>query len=243
MLRYSRTCVGGRPPLKKRGLGTYPFIVTPLKNFDGVIPYFNFTFDGVRRRAWLLPPEYDGEVAKVKLETMDMSLGCDGRPQRVDLQTNVVEVGANLPPTVPVLMLAYNSYIGMSLRLGCSESAEGKLTFSPIGTPDVCLASPATYTWPILSGTNPLQQALYSGVTVLCQTSNGRVLRALPTLSRDTFELAWRAPASGDGFDVDLTIVLDTVCLSCDRIVDPTFPPDPPCCKNAGTFGLGGCCG
>lgn len=237
----------GRPScdsrlLRKKSLGAYPPIITPLKNGDSIIPFFTITFfDGAKRRAWLVPPEFTGDVAKIRLETTDMNLGCDGAPQRADLQTNVVAFGTALPQATPLLMLVYNKCVGATWRLGCAESSTGRLLYSAIGSPDVCLASPPTDTWIIPNSLNALQQLLYSGVHLLCRTANSRVLRAVRTVSPDVFELTWVEPASSEGFDVDLVAVLDVVCLPCSRIIDPIDPPG--CCTNAGTFGLGNCCG
>jgi len=214
--------------------------VARLRNFDNVIPYFTVTFnDGGRRKAWLLPPEYDNDVAKIRLESMAMSLGCvESEPQHVTLETNTAGVTIPLVQSTPVLMRVYNKCAGKSWRLGCSE-VDSKLVYTPIPDPDTCLAEPATNTWFVLTTTNLFQQYLYSGVTLLCRTLNGRVLRALPTLSSDVYELAWKEPASPEGFDVDLTAVLDSACLACDRIqAELEFPANA-----SASFGLGGCCG
>lgn len=231
-----------RRSLKKRKTGTFPYIVSRLRNYESVIPYFTVTFpDGGRRKAWLLPPEYDDEVAKIRLESCAMSLGCEQEPQHVTLVTNAAGVNVPLLQFTPVLMQAYNKCVGKTWRLGCrQQDASRKLIYTTIpDTADTCLAGPPTDTWFVLSTTNLFQQYLYSGVTLLCRTLNGNVLRALPTLSADVYELAWREPASPEGFDVDLTTVLVGACLSCDRIqADLEFPANA-----SASFGLGGCCG
>jgi hypothetical protein len=219
--------------VKKRGLGTFPYIVTPLFNGDSVVPYFTVAWaDGRRRRAWLLPPEYTGAVAKIRLESVPMSLGCAGAPQKAVIETNVAAIGAALPQSSPVLLLVYNSCAGATWRLGCSEDSANKLTYAEVSTPDVCLADPASISWFYLSSVNPLQALLSSGTRMVCTTRNERVLRALPTLSADVFELAWREPASPEGFDVDLTAVLDAACVACDRVVDSLEATVNPCCTN-----------
>ena len=223
------------PALRKKKNGTFPYIVVSLRNFDSIIPYFNVTFyDGSRRRAWLMPPEYTGQPAHIRLESTDMSLGCDGSPQTATLETNEVGVNVALPQGSAVLLRVYNKCLGKTWRLGCSESTDGKITYDEIlpGVLDTCLAATPSNTWFVLTTTNLFQQYVYSGVTLLCRTRNGRVLRALPTLSSDIYELAWREPASPEGFDVDLTAVLDTVCLACDRASDAILDSlDAGCCS------------
>lgn len=214
-----------RPPLCKTGLGAYPYIVTPLANYDSTIPYFTVALaDGTNRRAWLNPPTTDDEVATITLESLDMSRGRAGAPQRAQIQTNIVGVGLAMPQSTPIIYSVYNAEVGNTWHLGCEEDGDGKLIYSAIASPDACLSGPATNTWFVLTMTNPLQPNLLYGTTLTCQTQNKRVLRALPTLSTNVYELAWRFPASSEGLSVSLTEVYPDKCLPCSREVVSSLP-------------------
>lgn len=211
----SRRCC--RPPLcKKRGFGSYPFLVTPVSNFEQLILYFHVSFaDGTRRRAWLVPPTAVDQVATIQLETTAMSLGCSGTaPQQGRIQTYVAGVTQTIVQDSPVVFQVYNPDAGLTLQLGCAEDADGKLLMTD---DPACPAGPATDTWFVLNNGNPLQPYLVSGVRNACTTQNQRVLRALPTVSSGVYELSWQPVASTLGLDTELTLVITNDCLPCDR--------------------------
>ncbi len=183
------TAYGCRPP--RGDVGAVPYIVRPMLNMGKYIPY---VIIGVQR-AWFIPPEEEGGVVRVRLETVAMNLGACGSPPKAQVQTMVVGMGKPLPQNTPVTFAM--SGPADTYHIGCTESDSGRLTF----TLDSCVGGTVAPSWFVLNTGNRFQPAVATGSTCTAHTPNARVLRAMATLDPDVFELAWREPASTEGVD------------------------------------------
>lgn len=133
------TC--GATNTKQSKVGTFPFIKTPVYNYETVIMYVDIRVEGcyspVTRRAWLEYPTAVGDPMRVRLETVKQNLGCAGYAPRVQLQTNVVGIGEYIPDDTPV-NLSVETLSG-SFLFGVDVRSDGVLIAS---------APPSTVTSP-----------------------------------------------------------------------------------------------
>ena len=200
--RNARCC---RPPLCKSLTGVYPYIVAEAKNYEVVIPYFHVQLgDGTQRKSWLVQPSNTGigDAMRVRTETVSQSLGC-GVPPRVRVMTSVAGIGNPMVQGTPVYFQT-QAEDGLMVD-ACTESAGGnRVVYSAGGS---CEGIAPTTSWFQLSSNNPDQAFIMLGNKLTPTTSDGRVLRALATLSEGEYELAWRQPASTEGFPVTITLV------------------------------------
>ena len=130
----------------------------------------------------------------------------------VTVETNTVGTNAVLPRNTPVLLQLHVAGGSQQLRIGCAETTDGVWQYSTVGDPDTCLGSAPTPSWLMLAGTNPLQTTLRVAYTLRCFSSNGRVLRALPTADASVFRLVWAYPAALAGYEVQLRFQYPSPC-------------------------------
>ncbi len=207
--------------LVKKCLGTYPPIVTPALNFDRVIMYFmvggDACFGTPAKRAWLVPPENDGDIATIQLETYEMTKGCSACPQRGTIETSEVGIGNPMLVGTPVIFNVQKPGYS-ALNLGCEVDGDGNLLFT---TPGTCLGDGPTDNWFVirpLTTRGTYGRYIMLGTRQRCSTTDDRVLRAVPVgVSPGRFYLSWQAPTSAVGLDVDIQMLYDGSCLAAGR--------------------------
>lgn len=210
--------------LVKKCLGTYPPIVTPALNFDRVIMYFWVGGDGClgipAKRAWLVPPERDGDIATIELETYEMTKSCTACPQRATIETSEVGIGnPMLLGTAVIFNVQKPGY--PALNLGCEVDGDGNLLFT---TPGTCLGDGPTNNWfiPEVLQRTGFGRYIMLGIRQVCRTADGKVLRAVPIgVSPGRFYLSWQAETSAVGLDVSLQMLYDGPCLPAGRETCP----------------------
>ena len=201
----------------------------PLRNFDKVYPVFTITFlDGTTRRAWLDPPEFDGQVATIRLLSVQQELGCGEGPQEVTVETSLVQAGYPIPQNTPVTYRVFNPAAG-SFFIGCVEGEGGRVLYST--TP--CYDTAPTDSWWVIGAEfmTMREPNVRTGTPLVARTeSTSRVLRALPTLDRTVFQLGFVAVEANVGLDLSFVLASAEKCPPCSAstdaiVVGPCFDP------------------
>lgn len=206
-----------------------PYIMRPLRNFDKVYPVFTITYlNDTTRRAWLVPPEVDGQVVTIRLLSVQQELGCCEGPQSVTVETSLVQAGYPIPQDTPVTFRVFNPAAG-DFFVGCVEGEGGRVVYST--TP--CYTTGASDSWWAIEAKywTTRQPNVRTGTPLVAHTiSTNRVLRALATRDPNVFQLGFVPVEDNVGLDLSFVLASAETCPPCSAVADvvdigPCFDP------------------
>jgi hypothetical protein len=183
----------------------YPLLRLPLHNLDSY--FLRFSLDlacgGVPRTAWL---DFDlgtvGTPVTIRFETS--LVACYRLVPRyiaANVQTISAMEGKPVKTTYPCSFTVFNASAGATQAFGCTEDpVTGVLIFSLLGA--CSLTAPKVSNFVFSRRLNDSATAMETGMPYSVASSDGRALRALPTLCPDVFQLAWRNVSSTDGIPI-----------------------------------------